>query len=129
MFFAEAAATHQVSILDTAAPYAAVLGSAFAVAYSIRFIHGVFFGPPPADLPRVVLAHPATVLAESRRPSVFIPVSTPGIGAPGHLFRTDGVVLLPLAPAAPDDLPTVAAVVARIDAALRAAPSNSEFVQ
>jgi multicomponent K+:H+ antiporter subunit A len=52
MFFAEAAATHQVSILDTAAPYAAVLGSAFAVAYSIRFIHGVFFGPPPTDLPR-----------------------------------------------------------------------------
>lgn len=29
-----------------------MLGSAFAVAYSIRFIHGVFFGPPPADLPR-----------------------------------------------------------------------------
>ncbi|MGB3540798.1 MAG: monovalent cation/H+ antiporter subunit A [Mesorhizobium sp.] len=52
MFFAEAAATHQASILDTAAPYAAVLGSAFAVAYSIRFIHGVFFGPPPSDLPR-----------------------------------------------------------------------------
>ncbi|KQZ96599.1 cation:proton antiporter [Mesorhizobium sp. Root157] len=52
MFFAEAAATHQISILDTAAPYAAVLGSAFAVAYSIRFIHGVFFGPPPLDLPR-----------------------------------------------------------------------------
>ena len=52
MFFAEAAATHQVSLLDTAAPYAAVIGSAFAVTYSIRFIHGVFFGPKPADLPR-----------------------------------------------------------------------------
>jgi multicomponent K+:H+ antiporter subunit A len=51
MFFAEAVETHQISILDTAAPYAAVLGSAFAVAYSIRFIHGVFFGPPPEDLP------------------------------------------------------------------------------
>ncbi len=51
MFFAEAVETHQISILDTIAPYAAVLGSAFAVAYSIRFIHGVFFGPPPADLP------------------------------------------------------------------------------
>jgi multicomponent K+:H+ antiporter subunit A len=24
----------------------------FAVAYSLRFIHGVFFGPPPTDLPR-----------------------------------------------------------------------------
>lgn len=52
MFFAEAIETHADSILDTAAPYAAVLGSAFAVAYSVRFIHGVFFGPLPADLPR-----------------------------------------------------------------------------
>jgi multicomponent K+:H+ antiporter subunit A len=51
MFFAEAIETHAISILDTAAPYAAVLGSAFAVAYSIRFIQGVFFGPPPVDLP------------------------------------------------------------------------------
>ena len=24
----------------------------FSVAYSLRFIHDVFFGPPPADLPR-----------------------------------------------------------------------------
>lgn len=52
MFFAEAIETHEVSILDTAAPYVAVLASAFAVTYSIRFIHGVFFGPPPTDLPR-----------------------------------------------------------------------------
>ncbi|MGH6860659.1 MAG: monovalent cation/H+ antiporter subunit A, partial [Phyllobacterium sp.] len=52
MFFAEAIQTHANSILDTAAPYAAVLAGAFAVAYSIRFIHGVFFGPRPKDLPR-----------------------------------------------------------------------------
>jgi multicomponent K+:H+ antiporter subunit A len=52
MFIAEAIETHAVSILDTAAPYAAVTGSAFAVAYSIRFIHSVFFGPVPADMPR-----------------------------------------------------------------------------
>ncbi|RUZ99636.1 monovalent cation/H+ antiporter subunit A, partial [Mesorhizobium sp. M7A.F.Ca.US.002.01.1.1] len=48
MFFAEAIETHADSILDTAAPYAAVLGSAFAVAYSARFIHSVFFRPLPA---------------------------------------------------------------------------------
>ena len=53
MFFAEAVATHKNSILDQAAPYAAVLGGAFAVAYSIRFIHSVFFGPPPQDLPQI----------------------------------------------------------------------------
>lgn len=52
MFFAEAIETHADSILDTIAPYVAVLASAFAVTYSIRFIHGVFFGPVPSDLPR-----------------------------------------------------------------------------
>ena len=57
--------------------------------------------------------------------SVFIPVSTPGIGSPGHVFRTDGVVLMPLAALAPDGLPTVAAVLARIEAALRAAPTKA----
>jgi multicomponent K+:H+ antiporter subunit A len=51
MFFAEAILTHEISILDTAAPYVAVMASAFAVTYSIRFIHGVFFGPRPTDLP------------------------------------------------------------------------------
>jgi multicomponent K+:H+ antiporter subunit A len=35
------------------APYAATIASAFAVAYSLRFIHTVFFGPKPVDLPRV----------------------------------------------------------------------------
>ena len=53
MFFAEAIETHKVSVLDTAAPYVAVLASAFAVTYSIRFIHGVFFGPEPEGLERV----------------------------------------------------------------------------
>jgi len=51
MFFAEAIETHADSILDTAAPYVAVLASAFAVTYSIRFIHGVFFGSKPEELP------------------------------------------------------------------------------
>lgn len=53
MFFAEAIATHADSILDKAAPYAAVLASAFAVTYSISFIHGVFFGSVPKDMPQV----------------------------------------------------------------------------
>ncbi|MBN9026963.1 MAG: DUF4040 domain-containing protein, partial [Rhizobiales bacterium] len=52
MFFAETIETHANSILDTVAPYAAFVGSAFAVAYSVRFIHSTFFGPPPTDLPR-----------------------------------------------------------------------------
>ncbi|WP_262268894.1 monovalent cation/H+ antiporter subunit A [Microvirga yunnanensis] len=52
MFFAEAAAFHIDSLLDHSLPYFAMLFSAFSVAYSLRFIHGVFFGPPPVDLPR-----------------------------------------------------------------------------
>jgi multicomponent K+:H+ antiporter subunit A len=52
MFFAEAAAFHIDSILDHSLPYFAMLASAFSVAYSLRFIHGVFFGPPATDLPR-----------------------------------------------------------------------------
>lgn len=52
MFFAEAAAFHVDSLLDHSLPYFAMLASAFGVAYSLRFIHGVFFGPPAKDLPR-----------------------------------------------------------------------------
>ncbi len=53
MFFAEALwapAPHPV-IYDLM-PFAAVLASAFSVAYSLRFIHGVFLGPNPEGLPR-----------------------------------------------------------------------------
>ncbi|MEP9373638.1 monovalent cation/H+ antiporter subunit A [Mesorhizobium sp. KR1-2] len=52
MFFAEAIETHAKSVLDTSAPYVAVLASAFAVTYSLRFIHTVFFGPKPTGLER-----------------------------------------------------------------------------
>jgi len=52
MFFAEAVETHADSILDRALPYIATLAGAFAVTYSLRFIHTVFFGPPPANLPK-----------------------------------------------------------------------------
>jgi multicomponent K+:H+ antiporter subunit A len=52
MFFAEAIETHVHSVLDTSQPYVAVLASAFAVTYSLRLIHSVFFGRRPADLPK-----------------------------------------------------------------------------
>lgn len=76
--------------------------------------------PPPTRLPLVVLGHPALASTCERAGTVFIPVSTPGIGSAGHLFRTDGVVLLPLFPVYADTLPTVADVVDRIGAELRA---------
>ena len=39
-------------MLDDALPYVVTLAAMFSVAYSLRFIRGVFFGPPPTDLPR-----------------------------------------------------------------------------
>ena len=53
MFFAEAlwAPTPSPLVYDMM-PIAAVVGSAFSVTYSLRFIHGVFFGPDPVGLPR-----------------------------------------------------------------------------
>ncbi|MGH7104575.1 MAG: monovalent cation/H+ antiporter subunit A [Acetobacteraceae bacterium] len=52
MFFAETVASHVNSVLDDALPYIATLAGIFTVTYSVRFIHDVFFGPPPKDLPR-----------------------------------------------------------------------------
>jgi formylmethanofuran dehydrogenase subunit B len=72
--------------------------------------------PPPTSLPLVVLGHPALAPACDRAGSVYIPVSTPGIGSAGHLFRTDGVVLLPLFPVYADTLPRVSDVLDRIAA-------------
>lgn len=52
MFFAEAVASHDGSLLDQSMGWIALVASVLAVAYSLRFIHGVFFGPLPDDLPR-----------------------------------------------------------------------------
>ncbi len=51
MFFAEAVADHTGSLLDDSLPYWATLAGVFSVTYSLRFILGVFFGPPPVGLP------------------------------------------------------------------------------
>src|SRR4051794_34936940 len=52
MFFAEALSAQTPLGLLNLVPYAALLGSAFSVTYSLRFIHGAFAGPDPVDLPR-----------------------------------------------------------------------------
>jgi multicomponent K+:H+ antiporter subunit A len=53
MFFAEALDVDgPLPWVDRALPYLATLAGLFSVAYSLRFIHGVFLGPPPAGLPR-----------------------------------------------------------------------------
>lgn len=52
---------------------------------------------------------------------VFIAVSTPGVNAPGQLFRGDGAIALPLRPFMATGLPSVADVAARILRALESA--------
>jgi multicomponent K+:H+ antiporter subunit A len=53
MFFAESLTVEgPVESLNRAMRFIAVLWGMFSVAYSLRFIHGVFFGPAPAGLPR-----------------------------------------------------------------------------
>ena len=77
--------------------------------------------PPESDLPLVVLGHPELQAAlGDRADTVFIPVSTPGIGSPGHLFRADGGIVVPLTPIYADTLPTVAQVAVDLDRALGA---------
>ena len=76
--------------------------------------------PPSSTLPTLVLGHPGLAAAVRRPGSVFIPVATPGIGCAGHVFRTDGTVLMPLRAARPDGLPTVADVARRLLQALPA---------
>jgi multicomponent K+:H+ antiporter subunit A len=52
MFFEEAlSADAPLPAMLAILPIAAMLASAFSVTYSLRFIHGTFFGPDPADLP------------------------------------------------------------------------------
>lgn len=53
MFFAEAlGVSGPLPFLDRALPWVAIGAGAFGVAYSLRFIIGAFFGPPPVGLPR-----------------------------------------------------------------------------
>ena len=53
MFFAETIEIHDNSLIDQALPYIVTVASMFTVAYSLRFIRDVFFGPAPTDLPRI----------------------------------------------------------------------------
>ncbi|RTZ47639.1 monovalent cation/H+ antiporter subunit A [Candidimonas sp. SYP-B2681] len=65
MFFAETVFVSGDWQTRFALPIAAVIASAFSVAYSLRFIMQTFFGPPPRDLPRVPHEPPLRMLIPS----------------------------------------------------------------
>ena len=73
--------------------------------------------PPATSVPTVVLGRPGMIF--EREPAVFIPVGTPGVDHTGHLFRTDRVVALPLGQLRTSSLPSVATVLAAVEAALQ----------
>jgi len=64
MFFAETAIRDANPFVNVALPVGATIGSIFAVVYSLRFVHGVFFGPAPTQLDKIPHEPPALM----RRP-------------------------------------------------------------
>ncbi|HWL27771.1 MAG TPA: proton-conducting transporter membrane subunit, partial [Burkholderiaceae bacterium] len=65
MFFAETVFISDQPLVRIGLPAVAVVASAFSVAYSLRFITQVFFGPPPVDLPRAPHEPPLRMLIPS----------------------------------------------------------------
>ena len=64
MFFTETAQRDANAFVNLALPIGATIAGMFSVVYSLRFVHGVFFGPPPTELDRVPHEPPALM----RRP-------------------------------------------------------------
>ncbi|HWU18948.1 MAG TPA: monovalent cation/H+ antiporter subunit A [Devosia sp.] len=64
MFFTETALRDANPFVNLALPIGATVAGMFSVVYSLRFVHGVFFGPAPTELDRVPHEPPALM----RRP-------------------------------------------------------------
>ncbi|SMQ63983.1 multisubunit potassium/proton antiporter, PhaA subunit /multisubunit potassium/proton antiporter, PhaB subunit [Devosia lucknowensis] len=64
MFFTETAEYDPNIFVNLALPVGATIAGMFSVAYSLRFVHGVFFGPPPEGLDKEPHEPPALM----RRP-------------------------------------------------------------
>ncbi|MCX5590618.1 monovalent cation/H+ antiporter subunit A [Alcaligenes endophyticus] len=65
MFFSEAITAGNDNTLDYLLPLIAVIAGSFSVAYSLRFIREVFFGPVATDLPRPPHEPPLRMLIPS----------------------------------------------------------------
>jgi len=64
MFFTETAEFDPNIFVNYSLPIGATIAGMLSVAYSIKFVHGVFFGPPPTELEKVPHEPPALM----RRP-------------------------------------------------------------
>jgi formylmethanofuran dehydrogenase subunit B len=72
--------------------------------------------PPAADVPTVALVRPGNVLPQAAE--VVIPVGAPGLDHEGAVYRTDGVVSLPVRRLRDGALPSAAEILRAISAAL-----------
>jgi formylmethanofuran dehydrogenase subunit B len=64
---------------------------------ALVWISSLSLNPPPvSSVPTVVIGRSGMTF--EREPEVFIPVGIPGIDFPGHMYRCDNVVALPLYP-------------------------------
>jgi len=77
---------------------------------------GTDIGLPQTKVPTIVLGTPGVRLAQPA--TVYIPVGTPGIDHAGQMVRCDNVVSLPMKNLGRSQLPSAAAVLAAIEAAL-----------
>jgi formylmethanofuran dehydrogenase subunit B len=68
--------------------------------------------PPVASIPTILLAWAG--FAPKRPVEVLIPVGTPGLDHAGSLYRSDGVVALPVRRLRDAGLPSVAEVITGI---------------
>lgn len=64
MFFTETAEFDPNIFVNLSLPIGATLAGMLSVAYSVKFVHGVFFGPPPTELEKIPHEPPALM----RRP-------------------------------------------------------------
>jgi formylmethanofuran dehydrogenase subunit B len=76
--------------------------------------------PATGSIPTIALA--AAPVDARAAPAVLIPVGTPGLDHDGLIFRTDGVVALQLRATRQGRLPSVGAILGRIEQAIGAAP-------
>jgi len=76
MFFAEAAEFDPNVFINLSLPIGATIAGMLSVAYSIKFVHGVFFGPPPTALEKEPHEPPALM----RRPIEVLVIACLTVG-------------------------------------------------
>lgn len=76
MFFTETALFNPNQFVNLSLPIVATLAGMLSVAYSVKFVHGVFFGPPPTELEREPHEPPALM----RRPIELLVLACLAVG-------------------------------------------------